>query len=68
MAWNLRITILFHFWALLQLNEMTVQFNDMIATIKRNENGFVIILEYKTAICNDKVTEINGKYYNVVTI
>ena len=47
---------------------MTVQFNDMIITIKRNENGFVIILEYKTAICNDKVTEINGKYYNIVTI
>ena len=47
---------------------MTVQFNDMIATIKRNENGFVIILEYKTAIYNDKVTKISDKYYNVVTI
>ena len=47
---------------------MTVQFNDMIITIKRNENGFVIILERKTAICNDKVTKIRDKYYNVVTI
>ena len=47
---------------------MTVQFNDMIITIKRNENGFVIILERKTAICNDEVTKISDKYYNVVTI
>ena len=45
---------------------MTVQFNDMIATIKRNENAFVIILEYKTAICNDKVTKISDKYYKLV--
>ena len=47
---------------------MTVQFNDMIITIKRNENGFVIILDRKTAICNDKVTKTSDKYYNVVTI
>ena len=47
---------------------MTVQFNDIIATIKRNENAFVIILECKTAICNDKVTKISDEYYNVVTI
>ena len=47
---------------------MAVQFNDMIITIKRNENGFVIILERKTAICYDKVTKISDKYYNVVTI
>ena len=45
---------------------MSVQFNDMIITIKRNENGFVIILEYKTAICNDKVTKISDKYYKLV--
>ena len=45
---------------------MTVKFNDMIATIKRNENGFVIILEYKTAICNDKVTNSCDKYYKLV--
>ena len=47
---------------------MTVQFNDMIITIKRNESGIVIILERKTDICNDKVTKISDKYYNVVTI
>ena len=47
---------------------MTVQFNDMIITIKRNENAFVIILERKMAICNDKVTKISDEYYNVVTI
>ena len=47
---------------------MTVQFNDMIATIKRNENAFVIILGLKMAICNNKVTKINGNYYNIVTI
>ena len=45
---------------------MTVQFNDMIITIKRNENGFVIILEGKTAVCNDKVTKISDKYYKLV--
>ena len=45
---------------------MAVQFNDMIITIKRNENGFVIILEQKTAICNDKVTKISDKYYKQV--
>ena len=28
---------------------MAVQFNDMIITIKRNENEFVIILGFKTA-------------------
>ena len=42
---------------------MTVQFNDMIITIKRNENGFVIISGFKTAICNNKVTKIKDKYY-----
>ena len=47
---------------------MAVQFNDIIITIKRNENAFVIISEGKTAICNNEVTEINGNYYNVVTI
>ena len=47
---------------------MTVQFNDMIITIKRNENGFVIILECKTVNSNNKVTKISDKYYNVVTI
>lgn len=46
---------------------MTVQFNDMIATIKRNENWFVIILGFKTADCNNKITENNIKYYNTVT-
>ena len=40
----------------------------MIITIKRNENAFVIILVVKIAIYNNKVTEINGKYYNIVTI
>ena len=47
---------------------MTVQFNDIIATIKRNENGFVIISERKTAICNNKITEIKDSYYKSVTI
>ena len=47
---------------------MSVQFNDMIITIKRNENAFVIISEGKTAICNNEVTKISDKYYNVVTI
>ena len=45
---------------------MTVQFNDIIITIKRNENGFVIISERKTANCNDKVTKISDKYYKLV--
>ena len=40
----------------------------MIATIKRNENEFVIISECKMTICNNKVTKINGNYYNIVTI
>ena len=47
---------------------MTVQFNDMIATIKRNENGFVIILGFKMANCNNKVTKYKVKYYNLVNI
>ena len=47
---------------------MTVQFNDMIITIKRNENGFVIISGFKTAVYNNKITEINDKYNNIVTI
>ena len=47
---------------------MTVQINDMITTIKRNENAFVIILGLKMAICNNEVTKINGNYYNIVTI
>ena len=47
---------------------MTVQFNDMIATIKRNENGFVITSECKMAFYNNKVTEINANYNNAVTI
>ena len=42
---------------------MSVQFNDMIATIKRNGNGFVIISGCKTAICNNKVAKIKDKYY-----
>ena len=47
---------------------MTVQFNDMIITIKRNENGFVIILACKTVFYNNKVTKINVNYNNAVTI
>ena len=43
---------------------MTVQINNMIATIKRNENGIVIIFEYKMAICNNKITKHNSKCYN----
>ena len=46
---------------------MTVQFNDMIITIKRNENGFVIISERKTANCNNKVKEVKTGYYSAVT-
>ena len=46
---------------------MSVQFNDMIITIKRNENGFVIISECKTANCNNKVTEVKTGYYSAVT-
>ena len=46
---------------------MSVQFNDMIITIKRNENGFVIISECKTANCNNKVTKVKTGYYSAVT-
>ena len=45
---------------------MTGQFNDMITTIKRNGNGFVIILGFKMAIYNNKVTKIKDNYYNLV--
>ena len=46
---------------------MAVQFNDMITTIKRNGNGFVIILGFKMANCNSNITNIKVKCYNVVT-
>ena len=45
---------------------MAVQFNDMITTIKRNENGFVIISGCKKADCNNNITEIKDKYYKLV--
>ena len=47
---------------------MTVQFNDMITTIKRNKNMFVIIFESKKAIYNNKATELKNKYYKLVII
>ena len=47
---------------------MTVQFNDMITTIKRNENAFVIISGFKMAICNNKVTKYKVEYDNLVNI
>ena len=52
----------------LRLNEMSVQFNDLDITIKRNRNAFVIIAEFKTAKDNNKVTKKQVKDYNCAII
>ena len=47
---------------------MSVQFNDLDITIKRNRNAFVIIAEFKTAKDNNKVTKKQVKNYNCAII